>query len=393
MLDDIAGNVKPSGPPKGGKWRKAAAERQEHCSFIYCIKVCPFNAVADVCATVGGAEVNVVRVRKDAGRMHTLGRWSVQAKGPDGRQNESLYSCEWILLSDEKLYVLAAGLTGTIYLVRSEDCKCTRVLQGHGNPVNALQVHPCHEDLLLSASADESIRLWNVATGLPLAVFSGERGHASEILSLAWSLSNPNLFASAGMDCAVKIWTLQEALDVAPTAGAAEDIVQHIQEPVFSSTDVHQTYVDDVAWAGDLLLTKSVHDEIVLWRPVADLARAARLGVTATPVAEWQELHRFKLAKAGLWYVRMGLDAALTTLACGNTVGKVHVWRLRWDAVEAAPPGARRRVATAAEVVDTGLGEVPIRCVEVVAPGVLLVGMDSGHVVLLVQRAQSAIKP
>ena len=75
---------------------------------------------------------------------------------------------------------------------------------------NALKANPRHDNLLLSASADESIRLWNVATGLPLAVFSGERGHASEILSLAWSLANANLFASAGMDFAVKIWSIQE---------------------------------------------------------------------------------------------------------------------------------------------------------------------------------------
>lgn len=75
---------------------------------------------------------------------------------------------------------------------------------------NALKANPLREDLLLSASADESIRLWNVATGLTLAVFSGERGHATEILSLAWSLPNPNLFASGGMDFAVKIWSLQE---------------------------------------------------------------------------------------------------------------------------------------------------------------------------------------
>lgn len=135
MLDDHTGVQKQSGVPKGGKWKKAATDRQEHCSFIYCIKLCPFESVGDVCATVGGSEVNLVRVSQDAGSMENLGRCLVRAKGPDGRQNENLYTCEWILLSDEKLYILAAGLTGTIYLVQARDCKCTRVLQGHGNPV------------------------------------------------------------------------------------------------------------------------------------------------------------------------------------------------------------------------------------------------------------------
>lgn len=183
-----------------------------------------------------------------------------------------------------------------------------------------------------------------------------------------------------------------QALDTQPTAGAADDVVQHVQEPLFSSADVHRNYVDDVAWVGDLLLSKSVHDEIVLWRPVADVARAARLGAAVAPASAVVVLHRFRIPRASLWYVHMGLDADLSTLACGNTAGRVFVWRLRWDALEAAPPGTRCRIASAAEVVDCGLGEVAIRCVEVVRPGALLVGLDTGHLVLLVQRPPGAVK-
>lgn len=142
MLDEGAGSQKQSSVPKGSKWKKAATDRQEHCSFIYSIKLCPFESIGDVCATVGGSEVNLMRVRQDAGSMQTLGRCLMRAKGPDGRQDESLYACEWILLSDGNLFVLAAGLTGTIYIVQASDCKCTRVLQGHGNAVVRL-LHAC----------------------------------------------------------------------------------------------------------------------------------------------------------------------------------------------------------------------------------------------------------
>lgn len=67
--------------------------------------------------------------------MQTIGRCVMRAKGPDGRQDEILYACEWILLSNETLYVMVAGLTGTIYMVQVSDCKVKRVLQGHGNAV------------------------------------------------------------------------------------------------------------------------------------------------------------------------------------------------------------------------------------------------------------------
>lgn len=177
-----------------------------------------------------------------------------------------------------------------------------------------------------------------------------------------------------------------QALEKVPTAGFAEDIVQQVQEPLFSSADVHNNYIDDLAWVGDLLLSKSVDDEIVLWRPVADVPRAARLGIPVAPASTITVLHRFKILRTSLWYMHMGLDASLHTLACGNTTGKVYVWRLRWAAVEAAAAGARPRITMPADVIDCGVGEVPVRSVEVVGPGALLVGMDDGRVLLLLQR-------
>lgn len=130
------GHRQGGGVPKGGKWKRAATDRYAHGSFIYSIKLCPFESAGEVCAVVGGSEISLVQMRHEgSGSMKTLGRCVMRAKGPDGRQDESLYACEWILLSDESLYVMVAGLTGTIYLVQAEDCKCKRVLQGHGNAV------------------------------------------------------------------------------------------------------------------------------------------------------------------------------------------------------------------------------------------------------------------
>lgn len=58
-----------------------------------------------------------------------------------------------------------------------------QTLQGHGAAVNQVVWHPIDDRLLLSASKDESIRLWNVSNGAVIAVFAGDQGHRDEVLA------------------------------------------------------------------------------------------------------------------------------------------------------------------------------------------------------------------
>lgn len=64
--------------------------------------------------------------------------------------------------------------------------------------------------MILSASADESVRLWNVVTGLLVGVFSGDHGHTCEVLRVSWSTYHPDLFVSSGVDSSVRIWNIQQ---------------------------------------------------------------------------------------------------------------------------------------------------------------------------------------
>ncbi len=47
-----------------------------------------------------------------------------------------------------------------------------------------MQFHPLLPALLFTASKDESIRLWNVVSGVCVAVMAGDLGHRDEVLSL-----------------------------------------------------------------------------------------------------------------------------------------------------------------------------------------------------------------
>jgi polycomb protein EED len=109
-------------------------------------------------------------------------------------------------------------------------------------------------------------------------------------------------FASSGMDCSIRIWNLDtegmtkaieqsykssKASDApkslyydeeaclkvkkAKTEKAEKDIraetVLSVHFPMFCSDRIHKNYVDCVKFFGDLILSKSIHNQITLWKP------------------------------------------------------------------------------------------------------------------------------
>lgn len=267
----------------------------------------------------------------------------------DQDTEEDLYAVCWTLdMATLSVLLVAGGKRGPIKVLDSHRMQAHCVLHGHGDAVNDIRAHPTDPALVLSASKDESVRLWNVLGRCCVAVFAGERGHASEVLAGDFHPLG-NCFASAGMDNTVKVWPLDgplvaEAIAASYTHAveAAEAAARAVgperesgtrplgtpvpapalcQFPVYSTDAVHSDYVDSCAFLGNLLVSRSTDSRLLLWCPdvsarlqlLQTLAKEAELSApganaespSASPIAGDTDEHEGALlATADRWQHR-----------------------------------------------------------------------------------------
>lgn len=128
------------------------------------------------------------------------------------------------------LEVYTGGLEGNIHFwqlhVASGQVRLGQRLEGHVRGVLALQLFPhVSPNALLSASADHTVRLWNLdseaAKSCSGALSANENGHTDAVTSLtAFALDNSAYFATGSRDRALKVWDTNGKLQVSANTHA-----------------------------------------------------------------------------------------------------------------------------------------------------------------------------
>mmetsp|Transcript_3 Transcript_3/g.12 ORF Transcript_3/g.12 Transcript_3/m.12 type:complete len:457 (-) Transcript_3:492-1862(-) len=332
-----------SGLPRYTSGRVVASAKVENGAAVFAVKVLPrvlcpgLPASTEVLAAAADNRVMVYT----CGGVGSGGGADCYSLAPlrtfeNANVDEEYYALAWSALmraaeerAPDDVLLAAAGKAGVVKVLRpltpGPGTGVLRMFTGHGGQINELAFHPVDNQLLISASQDKSLRIWNVLSGTLVCIVGGPEGHAGGVLSFDVHVLGGRL-ATGGMDNAVKLWDISEgqvqlavqrsyrdALDPPEVPHAAV----YLRVAEFSTRWAHQNYVDCVRFAGDLLVTKSTDHAVKVWRP------APERGPMNIVV-----LHSVALPSAGMWFVRFDLTRDLGHLAAGNSKGVVHVWGL-----------------------------------------------------------------
>lgn len=162
--------------------------------------------------------------------------------------------------SERFSYLIAlAGELGAIKIIDLYVPTAQMILKGHGSRIIDLISHPKHEHLILSSSADTTIRMWNLKIQKTVVIFGGLCGHEDMVLCLDIS-EDGHWLVSGGSDNCIKVWEIPNGAH-----NDIENIPKRIHFPVYSSQVLHKTYINYIKFYGQIILSKNISNRISIF--------------------------------------------------------------------------------------------------------------------------------
>ena len=204
----------------------------------------------------------------------------------DISENYEYYGSIKIPGNDKKILCVACTeINNIIYGVIGGDYSCIHVVDilsiqeltgyqliGHKHKVYQVEFHPHNNYLVLSASKDCTVRLWNFKRPELLVIFGGPDSFESDVLCIDWDYTG-EYFVGSGVDCVVRIYKIEELIQKAIYLSMEKKKSTTIlkSSPYFSCSDIHDNLIDCIKYNHKFIISKSVDGVIKEWLPYKDI--------------------------------------------------------------------------------------------------------------------------
>lgn len=129
-------------------------------------------------------------------------------------QNHTIYS---VAFNRDGKTLATAGWDGAVNIL--DDNQKITSIKAHQNIISTI-AFSYNTNILATASADKSVKLWNVKTFELMRVLSG---HSDRVTSVAFS-HDDNIIATAGADKAVKLWRVKDGKLLHTLTGHSDEV-------------------------------------------------------------------------------------------------------------------------------------------------------------------------
>ena len=239
---------------------------------------------------------------------------------------ENLYSLSFGSLKTGETVLACGGEMGFIYIIYLEETRQINELFSNNGELFALSFSPIEDkSWLLAGYKNGYTVLWDldVDGGIQIAEFRYfNQNPPSDVSCLDWHDSG-NYFVVSHLDTRVIVWEIDEEIKRFDSDNNQINNDEKKKKyrkitkvtPIKESFDGHTNYVDCVKFWEDLLISKDVEGNLLLWSPFKET-----LFLLNVYDYEYYE---------AIWYVKFTVNRQMEVICLGNDNGEIFVYKIK----------------------------------------------------------------